>query len=119
MTTVKVDDLLVVDWEANRRLAGNQADLGDDMLTLLIKSLTNELAAINQFYQKENYIGMHASVHKLRGAVAYCGTPRLQAVLAALESTLLKNEKLPAVSGLMTQLTSEAALLKKNCSGCG
>lgn len=116
---VKVDHLPVIDWEANRRLAGNREDLGKDMIHLLIKSLGNELNTINEHHLQHHHTERYAGIHKLHGAVAYCGTPRLLAVLAVLDQRL-KAQPDEEVSSLINQLNDEAELLRQNNpSTCG
>ena len=85
-------DLPVIDWEMGMRLAGNQIDLARDMIFMLAQTLPDELTEIERLIANNQSDDLLKRVHKLHGAVAYCGTPRLKAVLATMESRLKQGE---------------------------
>lgn len=84
-------NLPIIDWSHAIKLAGNKKEYAEEMLELFIKSLSNDVAAIKKFYVNQNYIEMFRLVHKLHGAVCYCGLPRLKAVIVQLETNLKNN----------------------------
>lgn len=108
-------DLPIIDWEQSIILAGRKPDLAKDLLALLIKDLPSDIAAINQFYEVQNLPEMLKRVHKLHGALCYCGLPRLKTIIGRLETDLKSNimESLPP---LIEQLDSEVALLLEHYS---
>lgn len=103
---VELNNLPVIDWELSTRLAGNRKDLADDLLTLLIQALPDDLKLINHLHQTQNYPELLQQVHKLHGAICYCGTPRIKTILASLE-TDLKNNIMDSSSYLLIQLNTE------------
>lgn len=111
----KFKNLPIVDWEQNLHLAGNNKDLANDMLTLFTEHLPDELNLINQHHNKKNEVALLKAIHKLHGAVAYCGLPRLKIILNSLEVNL-KNHKLDDIPALMKQLNEEAKLAMQECN---
>ena len=86
-----LDKLPVVDWELAMKLAGNNQDIAKEILALFIKNIPGELTAINQSFQNKNYQEMGKQLHKLHGALCYCGLPRIKMLVAQLESSLKNN----------------------------
>jgi len=99
-------NLPVIDWELGARLAGNNLDIANDLLSLLIKNLTQDLQVIKEHYAAEDYSALRQEIHKLHGAVAYCGVPRLKSILSLLESNL-KNNIMTSLPSQMDQLETE------------
>jgi len=105
--------LPVIDWEMAMKLAGNNRHLAEDILALFIKNIPDELAAINQSFQDKNYREMCKQVHKLHGALCYCGLPRLKTLAADLEFRL-KSEVLNDLPALVQLLNHEVNELLAN-----
>ncbi|VVC75712.1 Signal transduction histidine-protein kinase BarA [Aquicella siphonis] len=103
-------NLPVIDWEQGIRLAGNKRDLAEEMLALLMKGLPQDITAINNAFHAQNYSELLRLVHKLHGALCYCGLPRLKTIAGCLE-TQLKNNIMDSLPSLIKQLDSEVALL--------
>lgn len=110
----ELNNLPVVDWDLNLKLAGNNKQLASDLLAMMTKSLPDELDAINRYHKNENNSALLKTVHKLHGAIAFCGLPRLKAVLFCLESNL-KNKHMDEVSELVVTLNDEVGLALKEC----
>jgi len=104
------DNLPIIDWELGHRLAGNQKDLAKDMLGMLIDNLPQNISVIHQLHIEHNYTGLKQQIHKLHGAVVYCGTPRLKSILAQL-NTFLKNCIQHEIDYLIEQLKTEVKTL--------
>lgn len=83
---LNVDKLPIIDKEMALKLAGNDQSLANDLLALLIKNLPADLAAIKQAYLNQDEKELRQQLHKLRGGVAYCGLPRMKAVLTEFEN---------------------------------
>jgi len=103
---LNLEELPIIDKELGIRLAGNQPDLAHDMIVMLSKGLPQDLADINHAFTNNDYPELLRYVHKLHGAVAYCGTPRLKEVLAQIETKLKRNMK-DEIPTLMQRLQVE------------
>jgi HPt (histidine-containing phosphotransfer) domain-containing protein len=104
--------LPTIDWDLGKKLAGNDLALAKDILAMLIKNMPNDMTKINQLCAKQNYAELKQQIHTLRGAVVYCGTPRLKAVLAALDKQL-KSPIKDKLADLLQQLRTEVSNLNK------
>ena len=101
--------LPVIDWELAMKLSGNNRHIAEDILALFIRNIPDELTGINQSFRDQNYGEMCKQLHKLHGALCYCGLPRLKTLVATLESNL-KNDKtddLPTLVKLLNQEVNE------------
>lgn len=107
--------LPIIDWELGMRLAGNKPELAEEMLSLFVASLSNDLTTINKLYSEHNYPELHRKVHNLHGALCYCGLPRLKSVVSRLE-TALKNNIISSLLSLLNQLHAEVNLLLEHYS---
>lgn len=108
-------NLPIIDWDQGIKLAGNKRDLAEEMLTFLLKNLPQDIAEINQAFQAQNYIELLRLVHKLHGALCYCGLPRLKTIAGCLE-TQLKSNIMESLPPLIEQLDAEAELLLGRCT---
>ena len=97
---------LVIDWEQAIKLAGNSRELAKEMFALLIKELTNELIEIKKEHAIYDIKALKNRIHRLYGALCYCGAPRLKTVAAAFLQAL-NNKKYLEVSTLLVQLELE------------
>ena len=80
--------LPVIDRELSLKLAGNNQELAEEILALLVKILPGEIDGIGEALGRMDYEEMARLVHKLRGAVAYCGVPILAKFVLELECGL-------------------------------
>ncbi|RDI40992.1 Hpt domain-containing protein [Aquicella lusitana] len=110
-----LDHLPVIDNELGMKLAGNRQELADEILGMFMKTLPAEMATIRQLYQDRYYGELLQRVHKLHGAICYCGLPRLKIVIAQLESEL-KNNIMIDLPSLFDQLQAETNLLLEHYS---
>jgi two-component system, NarL family, sensor histidine kinase BarA len=94
----------VIDWELGLKLAGNKPQLAKDIMAVLISSLPNDLQGILQ--SKDDRKSLLQRVHKLHGAISYCGLPRLKKLLAEFEQAL-KNEQLTNLDSYLESLQEE------------
>lgn len=105
----------IIDWDHTLQLAGGNTNLANDMLTLLIKSLPEEVAQIKTLYHAKNITALINRVHKLHGALCYCRLPRLKKKIAALETDLKTNimdsSLLVLIKEPIDQLDDEVSLL--------
>lgn len=105
-------NLPVIDWELATKLAGNKKELAEEMLCFLLKTLPQDRLAILELRHThtQNPTELLRRVHKLHGALCYCGVPRLKALVAHLE-TALKNNIMDGLPSLLDQLDVEIDLL--------
>jgi HPt (histidine-containing phosphotransfer) domain-containing protein len=106
---LELNHLPIIDMELGAQLIGSNKEGAEEILTLLIKILPDEIASINQFDTDKNHDKLLASVHKLHGGVSYCGTPRLKKLLSSLELALKQNPT--TYPPLLNQLNLEIKLL--------
>ena len=111
----QLNNLPLIDWELALRLAGNKHDLAKEILDLFVKMLPDDLSAINQLHQTQNHSELLRRVHKLHGAICYCGVPRLKNIIARIEIEL-KNNIVLNLPFLLDQFNSEANLVLEHYS---
>lgn len=100
----------VIDWEQGLKMAGNKPELAQEILALFIKDLPTHIAIIKQLYNDKNFPELKKELHKLHGALCYCGLPRLKTLIAQLE-TNLKSNIMDSLPSLFDQLQNESNLL--------
>jgi two-component system, NarL family, sensor histidine kinase BarA len=98
----------MIDWELGIKLAGNKPDLARDILCILSKTLREDLQEI--LAAQDDPALLLQRIHKLHGAVSYCGIPRLKALLADIECDL-KKAKLEKVASYLADLEIEVTQL--------
>ncbi len=100
---IPVFDLALSLANANQRF-----ELAAELLNLLLAGLPEDQKAINDV--SADYPALKKAVHKLHGAVHYCGVPRLTRAIEKLE-TALKQDDEHQVSLLLNLLNGEIAAL--------
>lgn len=100
----------VIDLELGLQLAGNNADLARDMLLLMTKSLPADFDEIKVDYLAKNFNSLQQRLHKLHGALCYCGLPRLKLAVNQFETALKKNDD-HSYSALFLCLENETLLV--------
>lgn len=107
---INLGNLPIIDKAEGLRLAGQNQDLANEILSLFMKDLTTEILAFNQLLAEKNYTDLQKRLHKLHGACCYSGTPRLKTCLYHIE-TLLKTNQRDDLAKALAQLTHEAEQL--------
>ena len=102
----------IIDWDLGIKLANNKKDLAEEILDLLIKTLPEEFSQIKNAYENKNYTDLLKTLHKLHGAVCYCGVPRLKEAITILE-TALKQKEYSNITEKFERLESEIHTLLK------
>lgn len=105
-----IQHLPVIDWELAMKLTGNKRDIAEEIHAMLLNHLPNDISIINQHYQHQRYKELNSQLHKLHGALCYCGLPRLKMLIARLEDDV-KNNQLDELPRLMNLLNEEVALV--------
>lgn len=101
----------VVDWELAYQLAGGKKELAEEMLNLLLSSMPDDLAQIKSAYDSHNLVSLQDAVHRLHGAIRYCGVPGLHSLVKNLE-TMIKQNKWDRLDDAMNQLYREVSSLQ-------
>lgn len=96
-----------IDWELGTKLAGNDQKVAKELLLLLAKNLPNDIEKIKILWKKQDYDLLLNHVHKLRGALCYCGTPLLKSAVDELDQALKKNPT-ASLAKLIKKLEQEA-----------
>ncbi len=78
----------IIDLELGSQMFNGNVELTKKMISTLIVNLSTELTALESSYKAKDWEKMENIVHRLRGAISYCGTPRLQEACARLENHL-------------------------------
>jgi two-component system, NarL family, sensor histidine kinase BarA len=109
-TQMELYNLPVIDWDQAIKLAGNKRELAEELLGMLVNNITHDVTMIQKLYNAQIFPDLLRQVHKLHGALSYCGVPRLKTLLATLENDLRNNisDHLPTLLG---QLDTEVKLL--------
>lgn len=84
-------NLPVIDWDQAIKLAGNKRELAEELLGMLVNNIANDASMIQKLYNAKIFPDLLRQVHKLHGALSYCGVPRLKTLLAKLETDLKSN----------------------------
>lgn len=96
-----------IDWDLGTKLAGNNRQTAEELLLILAKNLPGDIKKITEAWKTENHQAMANHLHKLHGALCYCGTPALKSITEELEQAL-KQKKFTQLNKLMQQFEQEA-----------
>jgi len=77
-----------INWELSLKNAGQKEDLAKEMLSMLVNSFDNTINLINQYLDSNKLPDLISQVHKIHGASAYCGVPRLKELANEYENIL-------------------------------
>lgn len=102
-----VRPLAVIDWSLLLSLANGDIDAAHAVLTMLADALVLEKQALVTAFEDHDIACALARVRKLLNGLCYCGVPRLQLAVAAVESALSTNDMWPTLSVLYQKMLSE------------
>ncbi|MZR62190.1 response regulator [Alcanivorax sp. DP30] len=108
-------NLEVFDAALARRRAGGREALANEMLTMLLDSLSHDRPAISAAFDGGDDDALLEKVHKLHGATRYCGTPRLEHAAKALEEALKTGVPRDKLGPLVITLCDEICALEHYC----
>ncbi|MDX1900395.1 MAG: Hpt domain-containing protein [Gammaproteobacteria bacterium] len=100
----------IIDKALNLKLANHDPDLARDVLHMLCTMLPNDIQTIETTLKQQDFIAAKNAVHKLQGAICYCGVPRLQDAISNLGKSLHQKEY-AKIEEQMKILKDEAAHL--------
>jgi HPt (histidine-containing phosphotransfer) domain-containing protein len=99
----------VIDWELATKLAGNSQKFAKTMLDILVKNLPDDFLKIKKSYTQD-YSEFRNQLHRLHGALCYCGAPRLKAAVIELEFAAEQKDKIK-IPALIDNLEKEVTAL--------
>lgn len=102
----KVSQLTIFDADDAISVANNRTGLADELFQILIANLKEDRDLINSAFDKNDEEELKKSVHKLNGAVKYCGVPRLAKAIDKLE-TVVKISDLDHIRRALNLLNNE------------
>ena len=77
-----------IDWQLALKRANQNHDAAKELLTDFIELLPDAIVTIRTLWEKRDFNGLKAEIHKLHGACCYTGVPRLQNLADELETAL-------------------------------
>ncbi|MGI9322610.1 MAG: response regulator, partial [Pseudomonadales bacterium] len=89
--------------------ADNNPSLAEELMAVFMDGLAEDQRLVNQSLGSKTALA--AQIHRLHGAVRYCGLPRLQNVLTAIETALKEDDETLAAS-LVHLLNAEITALR-------
>lgn len=101
---------IVFDRELSLSTANHRPELADELFQLLISTLPEDQTQINIAFRNKDLQALSEAVHKLHGAIRYCGVPRLGSAVTKLEM-LLKTGSQGDIRGALNIVNSEISAL--------
>lgn len=92
----------VFDLDVSLHLANNRTDVAEEMFGILLSKLPEDQKAINDAFNRNDIDDFRMQVHKLNGAVRYCGVPALSEAINQLE-TLAKGSEIDEIKDAMNE----------------
>jgi len=107
-----VDGQLVTsrDLQGAIRIAGGRADLAQDLFDRFLDELPSQLKQIKSSAMQKAWSELWEHVHRLLGAAAVCGVPRLERLLRSLEQAAEKADE-DQIARLLSAIEKESRLL--------
>ncbi len=101
---------IVFDREQSLSVANDRPELADELFQLLVTTLPKDQRQINIAFRNRDRQALREAVHKLHGAIRYCGVPRLGSAITKLEM-LLKTGSQGDIRGALNIVNSEISSL--------
>ena len=101
---------IVFDRELSLSKANDRPELADELFQLLISTLPEDQTQINIAFSNKDHQTLREAVHKLHGAIRYCGVPRVGNAITKLEM-LLKTRSQDNIRGALAIVNSEISAL--------
>jgi len=104
----------VIDLQLGAQIVGNEPHTAVTLIHMMLNSNHKQLPMLKRAISKRDWTMVRRLVHKLRGGVSYCGTPRLQEVSRCFEDYLTEKHpiSLKKVQQFYDSLLQELALVK-------
>lgn len=95
-----------VDKEAAIALAAGKQDLAEELFSMFIETLTDDITKIKTAWSGKDYDTMLMEVHRIHGATRYCGVTDLQKASAAVEIAI-KEEVAEKIAAALPTMFNE------------
>lgn len=82
----------IIDLNLGASLVGKDAKFAKEMINTLVNTFPDELKKLEAAHKKEDWATIKDVIHRIKGAVSYCGTPRLQKIATELLHYLHSSE---------------------------
>ncbi|MDF1797209.1 MAG: Hpt domain-containing protein [Coxiellaceae bacterium] len=102
-------DLHAIDWSLCLERGNHQAELAQELLTMLVAELPNYSKQIETAYAQQDKSLLSLHLNKLHGACCYSGVPRLQQLVERAIENIDQQDKLPEAS-CITQILNQIQL---------
>jgi two-component system sensor histidine kinase BarA len=86
--------LPIIDWEQHAQPDDATANMAKELLGLFSQQLPELQEKLKQAAAAQDVVALEATLHRLQGACAYCGLPRLRKIVAANELALRQIKQL-------------------------
>ncbi len=100
-------------------VTGGNARIADELLSLLLRELPAQEAALLELNAGGDEAGLAELAHKLQGSATYCGTPALKAAALALEHAAQARVPPEAVEAARRHLVGEIQRLRQALTPTG
>lgn len=97
----------IVDIEYAKALVGGNEAVVQEMLTMLVDSLPEEIKALKAAYQEKDWQQLKSIAHKLKGGASYCGTLRLKSACTELENYIKSDPTATKIPELYQKVLAE------------
>ena len=111
------EQLPVIDWQQHARANTDSTDMSRELLALFIQQLPELQQRFQQAFVSQNKQELHAILHRLQGACAYCGLPRLRKTVVDIAHDQKQTGQLSKVQ--FEQALQEIAAVKKQLAEHG
>lgn len=99
-----------VDWPLALKRSNGDANLAKEIFHDFLLHLPVSLASLQDAWTHQHWDQMCAEAHRLHGASAYTGAPKLQKLVADIETKLKRNER-EGLEVIMERLVEESDIL--------
>lgn len=107
-------NIKIIDWELSLKAANNKPHLAIEMLSMLVDSFEKTEQEIESAFTSKDIESLTQHIHKLNGATAYCGVPRLKKLVVRYETHLKTNQFNNDTQTLQGALIKEMNSVKKD-----
>lgn len=111
------EQLPIIDWDQHAQASTGSMDMSKELLMLFIQQLPELEARFQQAFAKQDKEELHAVLHRLQGACAYCGLPRLRTVITSVSQAHKESGQLTPAQ--YDQITQEIAIVREELNKHG
>lgn len=102
-----------IDLDTGKKLIHGDETQAKEMLEILVNSLPNTLDLLKLALDSEDLEAFQFEIHKLKGALAYCGAPQLKQLVNCINENITHNTDKKAYATFYEEICHETKQLKK------